>query len=383
MHPTRAMAALAVVVLLLAGCARSEEDAASGGDSETATDATAEDTAEASEGDESESDGGEQVVRSEDGSEAEGDGCTAEAYGGEGVEALDLSETIVGFSQSEPEANPFRIAETQSIRDEAEAVGVEDLLVTNANADLSKQISDIQDMLAQGAEALIVAPLNSDGLEPALDAAREQGVPVLTIDRKVNAEACTDYLAFIGSDFYQQGERAAEAMSAATDGEANVAILLGSAGNNVTEQRTDGFVEWAEANAPGFTIVAQQTGNFAREEGQQVMEQLIQANPEIDAVYAENDEMALGAIVALSDAGRDPGPGGDVAVVSIDGTANAVQAIIDGDINAVIESNPRFGPLAFSTLEDFFGGDAIPEDIIIEDREYDETNAEADLGTAY
>jgi ribose transport system substrate-binding protein len=364
LRPLRPAAALLLVALGLVGCASEEEaaDAAGGSGGESA------DT--------------EQVVRSPEAS-AGGEGCTLDAYAGGGLEALDLGETVVGFSQSEAEANPFRIAETQSIRDEAEAVGVERLLTTNANSDLSKQIADIQDMLAQGAEALIVAPLNSDGLEPALDAAREQGVPVLTIDRKVNATHCEDYVAFIGSDFYQQGERAAQAMIEATGGEGQVAILLGAPGNNVTDQRLAGFVDVVEAEAPGLEIVAQQTGNFVREEGQEVMEQLIQANPEITAVYAHNDEMALGAIVALKDAGRDPGPGGDVVVVSVDGTRNAVQAIVDGDIDAVIESNPRFGPLAFETLERFLAGEPIPEAIVIEDREYDESNAESELDTAY
>jgi ABC-type sugar transport system substrate-binding protein len=100
--------------------------------------------------------------------------------------------------------------------------------------------------------------------------------------------------------------------------------------------------------APELKIVAQQTGEFQREKGQSVTEQLIQANPEIDAIYAHNDEMALGALVALRTAGKAPGE--DVKVVSVDGTRNAVQAITKGQVNAVIESNPRFGPLAFKTL---------------------------------
>ncbi len=364
--------ALTVLVLLIAGCTQAEEPAAGGG-GDGAAEAGGADT--------------EQVVRTPepDASASEGaagEGCTLETYGGGGVEAIELEGASIGFSQSEPEANPFRIAETQSIRDQAAEVGA-DLTVTNANADLSQQIADIEGMVAQGVQALIVAPLNSDGLEPAFNAAREAGIPVVTIDRKVTLEHCTDYLTFIGSDFYEQGRRAAEAMVEATGGEAQVAILLGSAGNNVTEQRNEGFLDYIEEEAPGLEVVAEQTGNFSREEGQQVMEQLIQANPEITAVYAHNDEMALGALPALRDAGRDPGPGGDVAVVSIDGTRNAVQAIVDGDINAVIESNPRFGPLAFQTLEQFYAGEAIPEDIIIQDREYSEENAEADLDTAY
>ena len=343
----------AVLGLLLAsGCANPESDDAGGGGDST---------------------GGAQQTGG-----TSGEGCTLEDYG---ADEIDLADAIVGFSQSEKEANPFRIAETESIRQAAEEAGVAQLLVTNADSQLSKQIADIQDMLAQGAQFLIVAPLNSDGLEPAFEAAKEQGVPVLTIDRKVNAEPCSDYLSFLGSDFVEQGRRAADQMIEATGGEGSVAILLGSSGNNVTTDRTDGFVDQVEAEAPGLEIVAQQTGEFSREKGQQVMEQLLRSNPEITAVYAENDEMALGAIVAIQAAGLDPGE--DVKIVSIDGTRNAVQAIIDGDINAVIESNPRFGPLAFETAMNFYAGEEIPENIIISDREYTADNAQAELESSY
>ncbi|HEY1175676.1 MAG TPA: ABC transporter substrate-binding protein [Phytomonospora sp.] len=350
---TATTALLLTGAVALAGCTKSED-----GDSPSAG-----------------SSGGEQVVAS---SSPSGEGCTLEKYG---APKLDLKDAIVGFSQSEKEANPFRIAETESIRDEAEKVGVKKLLVTNAQSQLSKQISDIQDMLAQGAQFLIVAPLNSDGLEPALQAAAAKKVPVLTIDRKINATACSDYLAFLGSDFVEQGKRAADAMVKATGGTGKVAILLGSSGNNVTTDRTNGFVQQLAATAPGMEIVAQQTGEFARDKGQAVMEQLISSNPEITAVYAENDEMALGAVTALKTAGKKPGQ--DVKIVSIDGTRNAVQAIVDGTVNAVIESNPRFGPLAFATAADFYAGNPVQPAIIISDRAYDSANAAAELSSTY
>ncbi|MEU3227187.1 ABC transporter substrate-binding protein [Streptomyces sp. NPDC006976] len=307
-----------------------------------------------------------------------GSGCSLEAYG---APKLDLKNAVVGFSQSEKEANPFRIAETQSIKDEAKKIGVKKLLTTNAQSQLSKQISDIQDMLSQGAQFLIVAPLNSDGLEPALKAAAAKKVPVLTIDRKLNSTACKDYVAFLGSDFVEQGKRAADAMIESTGGKGKVAILLGSSGNNVTTDRTKGFVDQLKAKAPDMEIVAQQTGEFARDKGQQVMEQLIQSKPDITAVYAENDEMGLGAVTALKAAGKKPGK--DVKVVSVDGTRNAVQAIVNGDYNAVIESNPRFGPLAFATAQKFYGGEEIPENVIITDRAYNEANAKESLGGAF
>jgi len=306
-------------------------------------------------------------------------GCTLTQYGV--PKGLALTSLVVGFSQSEKEANPFRIAETQSIKAEAAKLGVKKLIATNAQSTLSKQISDIQDLIAQGAQALIVAPLNSTGLEPALAAAKAKHIPVITIDRKLTAAtACSDYLTFIGSNFVQQGHRAAKQLVAATGGKGKVAILLGSSGNYVTTDRTKGFVDELKGS-PGLTIVAQQTGDFTRSQGQSVTEQLVQAHPDLTAVYAENDEMALGAIVALKSAGKQPGK--DVKVVSVDGTRNAVQQVVKGAMNGVVESNPRFGPLAFSTLSQFLSGQPIAPALIIKDRQYDPSDAAASVGSAF
>ncbi|WP_329180959.1 ABC transporter substrate-binding protein [Streptomyces sp. NBC_01477] len=360
-HRTRTLAAacllLATAGLAATGCSKSE------GDDKAAAPSGSQDAAQ------------QQVTES---ATAAADGCTLAAYG---APKLDLKNAVVGFSQSEKEDNPFRIAETKSIKDEAARLGVKKLLTTDAQSQLPKQISDIQDMLTQGAQLLIVAPLNSDGLEPALQAAAAKHVPVITIDRKINATSCKDYVTFLGSDFVKQGQRAADAMIASTGGKGQVAILLGSSGNNVTTDRTKGFLDEIAAKAPGLKVVAQQTGDFTRDKGQQVMEQLIQSKPGITAVYAENDEMGLGAVTALKSAGKNPGK--DVKVVSVDGTRNAVQAIVNGQYNAVIESNPRFGPLAFATAQKFYGGEAIPQNVIISDRAYDESNAKDSVAGAF
>jgi ABC-type sugar transport system substrate-binding protein len=355
LRPTRLAGAAALcAALALSACTKSE-DAGDGGSTQGT--------------------GGAQVAETPEG---DGPTCTMKQYGSS---ELDLKSAIVGFSQSEKEANPFRIAETQSIKDEAAKAGVKQLLTTNANSQLSKQISDIQDMINKGAQALIVAPLNSDGLEPALDAAKAKHIPVLTIDRKVNSEPCKDYVAFLGSNFVEQGKRAADELAKGLDNKGKVAILLGSSGNNVTTDRTKGFTDELTKVAPDVEIVAQQTGEFARDKGQQVMEQLIQAQPDITGVYAENDEMALGALVALKSAGKTPGT--DIQVVSIDGTRNAVQKIVDGEMTSVVESNPRFGPLAFETLKKFVSGEPVAQDIVISDKLYTKDNASAEVGNAY
>ncbi|MCS0603089.1 ABC transporter substrate-binding protein [Streptomyces sp. LP11] len=348
-------AGLVTSLALMAGCAKSEDD--SGGDKDASR------SAESG-----------QVVASPSG--GSGPTCGIDAYGGK---KLDLKSATVGFSQSEKEANPFRIAETASLKAEAGKRGVK-LLTANAQSQFSKQISDVQDLIAKGADLLVIAPLNSDGWEPVLRSAAAKHIPIVTVDRKINATACKDYVSFIGSDFVEQGRRAADRMIEATGGKGEIAILLGAAGNNVTTERTKGFEDRVKEKAPGLKIVFRQTGDFAREKGQSVTENLIQSKPGIKGIYAENDEMGLGAVNALKGAGKKPG---DVKIVTIDGTRNAVQGIVDGWIDGVIESNPRFGPLAFQTLNSFTQGQKVAQDIVIQDSAYTKDNAKADLGKAY
>ncbi|MEV0848423.1 ABC transporter substrate-binding protein [Streptomyces sp. NPDC049954] len=354
-----ALAASLVASLALAtGCSKSEDD---GGDTKDkgASSAQSKDS--------------DQVVQTP---EAGGKTCTSDTYG---AKKIDLSSATVGFSQSEKEANPFRIAETASIKAEAKKRGVK-LLTANAQSQFSKQISDVQDLIAKGADLLVIAPLNSDGWEPVLRSASAKKIPIVTVDRQINGTACKDYVSFIGSDFVKQGERAADSMIEATGGKGEVAILLGAAGNNVTTERTKGFKDRIAQKAPGLKVVFEQTGDFAREKGQSVTEQLIQSKPGIKGIYAENDEMGLGAVNALKGAGKKAGA---IKIVTVDGTRNAVQGIVDGWISGVIESNPRFGPLAFKTLDEFTQGEEVQQNILIQDSAYSEDNAEADLGKAF
>ncbi|NGN67411.1 ABC transporter substrate-binding protein [Streptomyces sp. A7024] len=345
---------LAASLALAAGCAKSEDDASD----------TSKDSGKSQ-------DAGQEV--------AEGGSGKTCAIGDYGAKKLDLKKATVGFSQSEKEANPFRIAETASIKDEAKKRGVK-LLTANAQSKPDKQISDVQDLISKGADLLVIAPLNSDGWDPVIKSASAKKIPIVTIDRKINATACKDYVSFIGSDFTEQGKRAADQMIEATGGKGEVAILLGAPGNNVTTERTKGFTDRVKEKAPGLKVVFKQTGEFVREKGQSVTEQLIQSKPDISAIYAENDEMGLGAVNALKGAGKKAG---DVKIVTVDGTKDAVEGIVDGWISGVVESNPRFGPLAFKTLDEFTQGKPVGQDIVIKDTEYNKDNAEAGLSKAY
>src|ERR671920_2034954 len=196
---------------------------------------------------------------------------------------LKLEDAVVGFSQSEKEVNPFRIAETESIRSEAKKRNIKELVYTNANSQASKQISDIRDMIAQDVDAIIVAPLLEEGMDPALSAAKQAGIPVFLIDRETAGTPCEDYITFMGSNFFKQGKRAADLLANFTNEKAQVAVLEGTPGASVTIDRTEGFEKQLK-KYPNMEIVASQTGEFLRTKGQTVMEQLIQSNPDINAV---------------------------------------------------------------------------------------------------
>ena len=302
--------------------------------------------------------------------------CTAKALG---YPTVAIKGAKVGFAQSEPNTAAFRVAETKSMVDEAAKEGAT-LIQTDANSQTPKQVTDIESLINQGAQMLIVAPNTTTGLQPALDQAKAKKIPVVTVDRLIDSKPCTDYLTFIGSNFVEQGKRAADAKAKATGGKGKLFILLGAPGNGVTTDRTSGFLAEIKTAAPGLTIVKQQTGNFDRTDGQSVTTSVLQSNPDITAIYAENDEMGIGAHNALIAAGKKPGT--DIKIVSIDGTKDAVSLIVKGEYNGVIESNPRFGALAFKALADFYAGGTATK-IVITDDAYTPENAAAKVANAF
>lgn len=206
---------------------------------------------------------------------------------------------------------------------------------------------------------------------------------MILLDRTVDpnlAQAGRDYITFIGSDFVEQGRRAAEALMKAKSGNAKIIQLEGLPGSSPANGRRKGFEDTIHAD-PGMTIVVSQPADFERAKGQQVTEALLRARPDANAVYAHNDEMAIGAIAALEAAGRKPGQ--DMIVVSVDGTRAALQAIIDGKLLATVETNPRFGPVAFEIMNRYARGETIEPWVVIPDRFFDTTNAARFLDSAY
>jgi ribose transport system substrate-binding protein len=308
----------------------------------------------------------------------EGGGGGGGAAGGAGGGAG--KKMRVGFSQTETDG-PWRIAETKSMQDEAAKRGYE-LVFTNARGDTATQVSNLEDLIAQRVDAIFLAPREAKGFEGPLQAAKNAGIPVILIDRELEGVQAGDmYVTFIGSNFVEEGKRAGEWLAKQTNGKAGIIELLGTAGSSVANDRHQGFVDAIKAS-PDMKIIAAQDGNFTRAQGQKVMESLIQAHRNnITAVYTHNDEMALGAVQALKSANMNPGK--DVIVVSVDGQKSALEAIQRGEMNATVECNPRFGPVAFDTLEKFKRGERIPPKIINTDRFFDATNVAQFVGEAF
>ncbi len=291
----------------------------------------------------------------------------------------------VGFAQTDS-ANPWRLAETASMKQQFEEELGWTLIVTDANADTAKQLADLDTIIAQKPDIIIFPPRESKALAPKVLEIRDAGIPVILIDRDVDhsiARPGEDYITFIGSDFVDQGRRAAEWLTKTMDGNAKIIQLEGTTGADPAIDRKKGFEDYlagtfkgtptADGAFAGMEIIASQSGNFTRDEGRQTMETLLQANPDVTAVYAHNDEMAIGAIAALQAAGKKPGV--DVILVSIDGENAALDAIVEGTLGASVESSPFFGPISYETMMQFVNGEEIPDWVKVEDRFFDSSNA--------
>ena len=296
---------------------------------------------------------------------------------------LEVKDTYrVGFPQMESN-NPWRIAQTKSFHDTAASCGW-DLIATDAAGSAAKQVADVDSMIAQGIDVLFLPPREEKPLIPAVMKARAAGIPTFLVDRSVDpnvAKAGEHYVAFLGSDFVDQGRRVAEWLIENFEGDKGIIVELeGTTGSSPANDRRTGFDDRI-ARDNRFEIVASQTGDFARDLGRQVMETLLQAHPDVNVVYAHNDEMAIGAIQALELAGREPGK--DVLIVSIDGTRDALQAIIDGKMGVTVESSPFFGPIACDVMKRYAAGEDIPVWIKVEDRIFTIENAADHVDEAY
>ncbi|MFH8792480.1 substrate-binding domain-containing protein [Streptomyces sp. NPDC017941] len=239
------------------------------------------------------------------------------------------ASTKIGLSLSTLN-NPFFVQMKQGARAEAEKAGV-DLTVTDAQNDASQQANQLQNFTSGGMRAVIVNPVDSDAAGPAARAANKAGIPVVAADRGVNK---ADVATLVASDNVAGGRQAAKALADKLGGRGEVVVLQGTAGTSASRERGQGFAEGIKAY-PGIEVVARQPADFDRTKGLDVMTNLLQGNRGVDGVFAENDEMALGAVKALGDKA-----GKSVSVVGFDGTPDGLKAVEAGTLYASVAQQP-------------------------------------------
>ena len=282
---------------------------------------------------------------------------------------------VMGFSQVGAESG-WRTANTESIKSAADAAGI-DLKFADAQQKQENQIKAIKDFIAQGVDVIAFSPVVTTGWEPVLREAKKANIPVIVSDRRPDVPDDL-YATFIGSDFIKEGEMAGDWLAKKTNGKAIIAEITGTPGSAPANDRAKGFRQ-ALAKYPDMKIVFSQTGNFTRAEGKSVAEALLKSDvgKTITALYSHNDDMALGAIQAIKEAGKRPGK--DIVIVSVDGLKDTFKAMVAGDTNCTVECNPLIGPLIMDTAKEILAGKKVEHRIVTPDKMYDQTDAAAEL----
>jgi simple sugar transport system substrate-binding protein len=279
---------------------------------------------------------------------------------------------VVGFSQVGAESG-WRTANTLSIKNEARKRGIE-LKFADAQQKQENQIKAIRSFIAQKVDVIMFSPVVETGWEPVLREAKAAGIPVILSDRAVKVSDDSLYKTFIGSDFVEEGRRAARWLAKKMNGKAMIAELQGTPGSAPAIDRKKGFEE-VIAHYPGMKIIKSQTGDFTRAKGKEVMEAFLRSpeGKKINALFAHNDDMALGAIQAIEAAGLRPGK--DIIIVSIDGVRGAFDAMVAGKLNCTVECNPLLGPQLFDAAEKIAAGQPVPHRIVTKEGVYDQSVA--------
>ncbi len=297
----------------------------------------------------------------------------------DGMEENAADVISVGFSQTENNM-PWRIAETNSLKGEIESRGME-FIHLDAESSIDKQQADIKTLIEMKVDYIVIAPRQETGLEVVLREAKEAGIPVILIDRIHAGVAGDDYVTYIASDHYDQGKRTAQWLAEETNGEAKIIELQGTIGSSPASDRSQGFGDEIQ-QYEDMAILEAQSANFTRAEGKKVMENMILTHgDEITAVFAHNDEMAIGAIQALKESGKEPGE--DVIFVSIDGEKDALKAIMAGELGCSVECNPLFGPYVCDVIQKLEAGQTVDTQILLEDRIFDIENADEYIDEAF
>jgi galactofuranose transport system substrate-binding protein len=310
-----------------------------------------------------------------------GNSDTGDGAGGDG-------KIVLGFSQVGAESG-WRTANTTSIKEAAGEAGIE-LKFDDAQQKQENQIKAIRNFIQQKVDVIAFSPVVESGWDTVLKEAKDANIPVILTDRAVDSADKSLYKTFIGSDFVKEGRLAGEWLvkeKQAATGAVNIVELQGTTGSAPANDRKKGFAEAIAAN-PNLKVVASQSGDFTRAGGKQVMEQFLKANPKIDVrsqsgdftrakgkevmeafikaegqrridvLFAHNDDMGLGALEAITAAGKVPGK--DITIITIDAVKDGMQALAEGKFNFIAECSPLLGPQLMDLVKKVNAGEEVP-----------------------
>jgi simple sugar transport system substrate-binding protein len=281
---------------------------------------------------------------------------------------------ILGFSQIGAES-AWRICNSQSIQEAAAAAGIQ-LLFSNAEQKQENQIKAIRSFIAYQVDVIAFVPIVVDGWDNVLQEAKDAGIPVLVTDRKIDIEDENLYAGFIGTDSVAEGRSAAEFLVkkfedrlTSQDEPIRIVELSGTTGSSPATGRAQGFREIID-QYPQFQIIYSESGDFLRSKGYELMRSVLNELQDIDVIFSHNDGMTLGVLDAIKE--KDINPGIDIVIVTIDAEQAAINALIRGEVNCVVECNPKTGPAIMQLTRKLAGGDTIDRFIHVEEAVFSE-----------
>jgi ABC-type sugar transport system substrate-binding protein len=299
--------------------------------------------------------------------------------GGSGGSGGGGDSITMGFSQVGAESG-WRTANTKSVQDSAKNAGVT-LKFSDAQQKQENQIKAIRSYIQQKVDVIAFSPVVESGWDTVLKEAKDAKIPVILTDRAVDSKDATLYKTFLGSDFIEEGKKAGqwlvEEYKSSTD-PVNIVELQGTTGSAPANDRKAGFAQVIGAE-PKFKIVASQTGDFTRAKGKEVMEAFLKSNPDIDVLYAHNDDMGLGAIEAIEGAGKVPGK--DIKIITVDAVKDGMQALSDGKINFIVECSPLLGPQLMDLAKKVLKGEQVPARVVTEETTFTQEQAKQALSS--
>lgn len=280
------------------------------------------------------------------------------------LSAFAQKKIVLGFSQIGAESE-WRTANTESIKQAAKDAGIE-LKFSDAQQKQENQIKAIRSFIAQKVDVIAFSPVVETGWGTVLREAKAAKIPVILTDRAVNEKDTSLWVTFMGSDFLEEGRKAGRWMLENVKGnEVNIVELQGTVGSAPAIDRKKGFEEVIQGK-PQYKIIRSQTGDFTRAKGKEVMQAFLKAEPKkINVLYAHNDDMAIGAIQAIEEAGLKPGK--DITIISIDAVKGAFEAMMAGKLNVTVECSPLLGPQLMAAVKDVVAGKPVAKRIVTEE----------------